>query len=77
VGFGGQAFDPVALDKLQHLRQSAGERLMLEVDGGVNESTISLCAQAGAGYFVAGSAIFRQPDYGVALRRLNERARVR
>jgi len=62
-GFGGQKFDPVALEKIKTLQQLVSSDVMIEVDGGVNRETIGHCAQAGAGYFVAGSAIFGQDDY--------------
>jgi ribulose-phosphate 3-epimerase len=79
-GFGGQAFEGVALEKLRALRSKpAAKHLLIEVDGGVNDATIGSCAEAGAGLFVVGSAIFRQPDYGQAvgrLSRLAEAARV-
>ncbi|MEX2141437.1 MAG: ribulose-phosphate 3-epimerase [Pirellulales bacterium] len=74
-GFGGQAFDPVALEKLRALDSlPAAKHLLLEVDGGVNDATIGSCAQAGAALFVVGSAIFRQPDYQQAVMRLTQRA---
>jgi ribulose-phosphate 3-epimerase len=74
-GFGGQDFDPVALDKLRTLVSlPAAKHLLLEVDGGVNDATIGSCAQAGATLFVVGSAIFRQPDYEQAVMRLTQRA---
>jgi ribulose-phosphate 3-epimerase len=74
-GFGGQSFEPVALEKLRELRANpAAKHLLLEVDGGVNETTIGRCAEAGATLFVVGSAIFRQPDYGQAVARLLTRA---
>jgi ribulose-phosphate 3-epimerase len=63
-GFGGQAFQPVALDKLRRLRSSAGDRVLLSVDGGVNLDTVGDCAAAGADLFVTGSALFSQNDYG-------------
>jgi ribulose-phosphate 3-epimerase len=71
AGFGGQAFDPVALDKLRRLRDLGGPDLLLEVDGGVNPSTIHGCAEAGAQLFVVGSALFRSPDYAAAVRELS------
>lgn len=74
AGFGGQVFNPVALEKLSRLQELAGDQVMLEVDGGVNKATIGRCAAAGARYFVVGSAIFRQPDYGSAVRELTELA---
>jgi ribulose-phosphate 3-epimerase len=77
AGFGGQSFNEVALERLRRARQLAGNRLLLEVDGGVNEDTISRCSAAGAQLFVVGSAIFKKPDYGAAIHRLTELAQVR
>jgi ribulose-phosphate 3-epimerase len=74
-GWGGQAFDPVALDKLRTLKNDpAASHLLLEVDGGVNNDTIGDCADAGATMFVVGSAIFNQTDYREALTGLLGRA---
>jgi ribulose-phosphate 3-epimerase len=74
AGFGGQSFNPVALKKLKYLRSVAGDHVALEVDGGVNPSTIGNCAKAGAEMFVVGSAIFRQSDYGSAVGELRSLA---
>jgi ribulose-phosphate 3-epimerase len=74
AGFGGQSFNPVALDKLEYLRSVAADHVTLEVDGGVNPTTIRDCARAGADLFVVGSAIFRQPEYGAAVRHLRSLA---
>jgi ribulose-phosphate 3-epimerase len=74
AGFGGQKFHDVALDKLQALRGRVRPEVILEVDGGVNASTIAKCAQAGARWFVVGSAIFGQPSYGDAVRNLTHLA---
>lgn len=63
-GFGGQAFERVALEKLSQLKAIAPPELLLEVDGGVNADTIAECSAAGAQLFVAGSAVFRGSDYG-------------
>ncbi|HEY8394056.1 MAG TPA: ribulose-phosphate 3-epimerase [Thermaerobacter sp.] len=60
-GFGGQAFLPLALDKLRALRRmlaSAGHRPWLEVDGGIDPTTAPLAVAAGADVLVAGSAVF-------------------
>lgn len=65
-GFGGQSFIPSTLDKLREARQridESGFGIRLEVDGGVKVSNIADIARAGADMFVAGSAIFDQPDY--------------
>ena len=69
-GFGGQSFIPMTLDKLRQIRQridASGFNIRLEVDGGVNADNIAEIASAGADMFVAGSAIFNQPDYKVAI----------
>jgi ribulose-phosphate 3-epimerase len=62
-GFGGQAFQPAALDKLRRLREVGGERLLLSVDGGVDGRTIGPCAEAGANLFVVGTHFFSAGDY--------------
>ncbi len=70
AGFGGQAFNPIALKRLSELRKSYGADLLLEVDGGVNEKTVGPCTANGADLLVVGSAIFRQADYCEAMTRL-------
>ncbi|KMK52507.1 ribulose-phosphate 3-epimerase [[Actinobacillus] muris] len=65
-GFGGQAFIPATLNKLTEVRKridASGYNIRLEVDGGVKINNIAEIAKAGADMFVAGSAIFDQPDY--------------
>ncbi len=65
-GFGGQSFIPGTLDKLRQVRQlidASGRDIRLEIDGGVKVDNIREIAAAGADMFVAGSAIFSQPDY--------------
>ena len=74
-GFGGQKFMPIALEKLKQLRSWLPPETLLSVDGGIGMRTIASAASAGANYFVAGSAIFDQPDYGVAVRQLADLAR--
>jgi ribulose-phosphate 3-epimerase len=74
AGFGGQKFDPVALEKLAALRKQMGEETLLEVDGGINGETIQNCAAAGAELFVVGSAIFKTDNYGSAVSQLRELA---
>jgi len=73
-GFGGQTFDPTVLKKLKMARELFGDRTVLEVDGGVNEETITECTRAGAQLMVAGSAIFGRPDYKSALEVLRTKA---
>jgi len=65
-GFGGQKFIPSTLDKLKQARKiidDSGFDIRLEVDGGVGVGNIQEIAAAGADTFVAGSAIFSQPNY--------------
>ncbi|WP_386688605.1 ribulose-phosphate 3-epimerase [Lonepinella sp. MS14437] len=65
-GFGGQSFISATFDKLKQVRQRidiSGLPIRLEVDGGVKINNIAEIAKAGADMFVAGSAIFDQPDY--------------
>src|SRR5687767_2851152 len=64
-GFGGQAFLDLCLPKIQEARAMLdrhGLDLWLQVDGGVSESTIERCAEAGADMFVAGSAVLGADD---------------
>ncbi len=65
-GFGGQSFIDSALRKLEKARKlidRTGRDIRLEVDGGIKVDNIRRAADAGADTFVAGSAIFNQPDY--------------
>lgn len=65
-GFGGQSFIPTTLKKLQQVKQrivESSRQIRLEIDGGVKVDNIAEIARAGADMFVAGSAIFGQPDY--------------
>ena len=65
-GFGGQSFIDSALRKLEKARKlidQTGRDIRLEVDGGIKVDNIRRAADAGADTFVAGSAIFGQPDY--------------
>jgi len=73
-GFGGQSFIPEALNKLREARkridaykERTGREIHLEVDGGVKVDNIAEIAAAGADTFVAGSAIFGQPDHKVVI----------
>ena len=69
-GFGGQKFIPTTLDKIREVRaliDASGRDIRLEVDGGIGPGNIAEVAAAGADTFVAGSAIFGQPDYSAAI----------
>jgi ribulose-phosphate 3-epimerase len=67
AGFGGQHFDPQAVDRLRRLREAGRSGLLLSVDGGINDQTIGACAEAGADLFVTGSALFAHHDYRQAM----------
>ena len=72
-GFGGQSFIPSTLGKLREARQlidASGLDIRLEVDGGVGPGNIKEIAEAGADTFVAGSAIFGQPDYAEVIAKM-------
>ena len=78
-GYGGQSFIPGTLDKLRQARalinahvQAGGQPIALEVDGGVKVDNIRSIRQAGADTFVAGSAIFGQPDYAAVIKKMRE-----
>jgi ribulose-phosphate 3-epimerase len=65
-GFGGQQFIPHSLVKLRQIKQmilASGFDIRLEIVGGVKVDNIRSIAEAGADMFVAGSAIFNQPNY--------------
>ncbi|WP_404392897.1 ribulose-phosphate 3-epimerase [Pseudoalteromonas phenolica] len=74
-GFGGQSFIPQTLDKLKQVREridASGRDIRLEIDGGVKVENIAEIAAAGADMFVAGSAIFNQPDYAQVISQMRE-----
>ncbi len=76
-GFGGQRFMAEVLPKVAEARrrvESGHLRLILEVDGGVNEQTIEQAAAAGADMFVAGTAVYSADDPAKAVDALRARA---
>ncbi|MBP6898845.1 MAG: ribulose-phosphate 3-epimerase [Burkholderiaceae bacterium] len=75
-GFGGQSFIPSALKKVEQIRrliEASGRDIRLEVDGGIKVDNIRQVADAGADTFVAGSAIFGQPDYRAVIAAMRQR----
>jgi len=69
-GFGGQAFRPEMMDKVRAARtwkNSDHNAMHIEVDGGINTATSKLCRDNGADVLVAGTSIFRAPDYAQAI----------
>lgn len=69
-GFGGQSFMDSQLPKIRNIRNKinkSGRHIDLEVDGGINKSTAKLVIEAGANVLVAGSYIFKSPNYAQAI----------
>ena len=65
-GFGGQEFIEDTIEKISEAKKLIDQQdhqIFLEVDGGINNETISRASKAGANVFVAGSAIFGSSDY--------------
>ncbi len=65
-GFGGQEFIEDTIEKISEAKKLIDQQdhqIFLEVDGGINNETISRVSKAGANVFVAGSAIFGSSDY--------------
>lgn len=72
-GFGGQSFMTDMLPKIRRARalaDASGTDVWIQVDGGIDVSNIERCADAGASIFVAGSAVFRDPDPSAMIERL-------
>lgn len=72
-GFGGQSFIPEITAKTKRLRKlikDSGSHAIIEIDGGVNDTTAVELAAAGAEALVAGSAVFHDPDPAAAIHRL-------
>ena len=76
-GFGGQKFMPEVLDKVRALRAEIdrqGLDVLIQIDGGIDASTIGECAAAGCDVFVAGSAVYGAPDPDAMVETLRTRA---
>ena len=67
-GWGGQGFIPGSLEKIARMRELLPEQTVLEVDGGIDESTAGPAVAAGAQRLVAGSAVFGTDDPAAAYR---------
>ena len=68
-GFGGQKFMPAMMDKVRAIKERAPQ-MLIEVDGGVNDTTIPQCVEAGVDICVAGTGVFRAENAEEALIRL-------
>jgi len=76
-GFGGQSFMADQMPKVRAVRESVrrhGGEIWVQVDGGVNATTIEQCAEAGADVFVAGAAVYGAEDAAEAVNDLRELA---
>jgi ribulose-phosphate 3-epimerase len=76
-GFGGQVFIPGSVKKIRNVRallERAGNRAPIEVDGGIDLTTVSEVVEAGAEWLVAGNAIFGGGDAEQAARALKDKA---
>ena len=73
-GFSGQKFIHEVLAKVTELRGRLADHQRLEIDGGIDSSTIGLAAAAGADTFVAGTAVFGAPEPPAAMRELQRLA---
>lgn len=76
-GFGGQSFIEVSLNKIERLQQmikDTGKDIDIEVDGGVSGKNADRVVAAGANVLVAGTAVFGQPDYRVAIEDIRTKA---
>lgn len=76
-GFGGQSFIPATLETVRAARADIDDRglaTVIQIDGGIDAETIGAAAAAGATNFVAGTAVFRQPDPAKAIETLRAAA---
>lgn len=72
-GFGGQSFMSDMLPKVKEIKdyaRSIGKEILVEADGGINESTIASCAQAGVDIAVSGTGVFKAEDAASAIHNL-------
>jgi ribulose-phosphate 3-epimerase len=77
-GFGGQAFIPAMVEKVQRVsRMIAGRGIDLEVDGGVTPETAPALVAAGANVLVAGSAVFKGGNYAGNIKAIRESCLIR
>ena len=77
-GYGGQPFNPIALEKvaaLREIRRQRGGAFHIGIDGGISAQTVGPAAAAGAELIVAGSAVIRSDDYARAISQLEQLAR--
>ena len=66
-GFGGQSFMSDCADKLPVIKENAHEKLIIQVDGGINAETARICTSKGANSLVAGNYIYNSPNIQKAI----------
>ena len=74
-GFGGQAFIPDVLPKIEEVRKRIDQSrsaILVEVDGGIKTDNIDRVCRAGGEVIVSGSGIFKTPNYTDTIRRMRE-----
>jgi ribulose-phosphate 3-epimerase len=74
-GFGGQAFIPDVLSKIEEARKlidQLNRTILIEVDGGIKTENIARVIQAGGEVIVSGSGIFRTPNYAETIRQMRQ-----
>lgn len=78
-GFGGQSYIEASTQKIAHLRNTIAKKALntdIEVDGGMDATTIGIVTKAGANVIVAGSAVYNKPDIGEAIALLRKNANI-
>ena len=76
-GFGGQKFIPEMIEKIEtvsRMRDNINPKILIEVDGGVNEGNAKSLAKAGVDILVAGNSIFCQRNIPKAIKNLRQAA---
>ena len=69
-GWGGQAYIPTSTGRVARLRELLGPRVPIQVDGGIDATSVGPASAAGASLFVAGSSLFGAADPPAAYREL-------
>ena len=75
-GFGGQSFMPETMPKVKAIREEATKRnvaLRIQVDGGIDDKTVSIVTENGADVIVAGSYVFKAADRSIPIKTLREK----
>jgi len=77
-GFGGQSFIPGVVPKIRKLREMCDQKGLdpwIEVDGGLKANNTWQVLEAGANAIVAGSAVFKAPDYATVIEQIRNSKR--